>query len=293
MNILEELFDSLAQFSEYAQGVDTSTSLDDLQPSARTAKKRVAGIISLPVYQAIVGGNDETLKDALRQAVANMTLSAQLVFDAIARRKADVDVYKYELEGMKRAYVENYFNAMDTLITTLTDATVEEGDTSSPAALWRQSRYFSQIGGCQLRTAADFDSVYPIDLSYLFFFRTIALQRETLDERLSVYFARTDSDDLRTLSMLRLALAKKTVSKALRRFDILEFPSTIRNLFDDSTVGGQRKDEQSAALALADRLDAEADQLLADVDMLLDGDVTDFTSYSAYNTNDDIIVMAP
>lgn len=293
MNILEELFDSLAQFSEYAQGVDTSTSLDDLQPSARTAKKRVAGIISLPVYQAIVGSDDETLKDALRQAVANMTLSAQLVFDAIARRKADVDVYKYELEGMKRAYIENYFNAMDTLITTLTDATVEEGDTSSPAALWRQSRYFSQIDGCQLRTAADFDSVYPIDLSYLFFFRTIALQRETLDERLSVYFARTDSDDLRTLSMLRLALAKKTVAKALRRFDILEFPSTIRNLFDDSTVGGQRKDEQTAALALADRLDAEADQLLADVDMLLDGDVTDFTSYSAYNTNDDIIVMAP
>ncbi|MDR3119655.1 MAG: hypothetical protein LBU44_09645 [Mediterranea sp.] len=48
--------------------------------------------------------------------MANLTLAKQLIFDVINRRKSDIDIYKYELEAMRRAYIENYFNAMDTLI---------------------------------------------------------------------------------------------------------------------------------------------------------------------------------
>lgn len=291
MNVLSELFDSLASFAEYAPGLETSNSLDDLQSSGRTAKKRVESVISAPVYASIITCEDETLLDALRSAVANMTLSVQLVFDAINRRKAEVDVYKYELEGMRRSYTENYFNAMDTLISTLMSTDPDENDTDSPAVLWRKARYFKLLDNCQIKSADDFDTIYPIDLSYLFFFRTVPLQKETLDERLSVYFDKTDDD--RILAMLHLALAKKTIAKALRRFDILEFPPTIRNLFDDNTASRNGKDEHDNALALADRLDAEADQLLENVDMLLDGEATDYASFAAYNTQDDIIVMAP
>ena len=290
-NILFSLFDSLATFSEYVQGVETSNTLDDMQSSGRTAKKRVESVISPSVFSAIVDSEDEALLDALRSAVANMTLSVQLVFDTINRRKAGTDVYKYELEQMRRAYTENYFNAMDTLISTLTSTVPKESDTTSPAAKWREARYFKLIDNCQIKSADDFDTIYPIDLSYLFFFRTVPLQKETLDERLSAYYDKTDDD--RIIAMLNLALAKKTIAKALRRFDILEFPPTIRNLFDDNTASRNGKDEHGNALALADRLDAEADQLLENVDMLLDGDTTDFASFAAYNTNDDIIVMAP
>lgn len=291
MNVLSELFDSLASFAEYAPGLETNNSLDDLQSSGRTAKKRVESVISGPVYASIIASEDDTLLDALRSAVANMTLSVQLVFDTINRRKADVDVYKYELEGMRRSYTENYFNAMDTLISTLMSSDPEENDNSSPAALWRNARYFKLLDSCRIKSADEFDTIYPIDLSYLFFFRTVPLQKETLDERLSVYFDKTD--DERIIAMLHLVLAKKTIAKALRRFEILEFPPTIRNLFDDNTASRNGKDEHDNALVLADRLDAEADQLLENVDMLLNGDTTDFASYAAYNTQDDIIVMAP
>lgn len=289
MNVLTDLFSDLSTFTEYAQGVETSNSLDDLQASGRTAKKRVEGIISQPVYSAIVTGEDETLKDALRSAVANMTLSVQLVFDAVNRRKAGTDVYKYEIEAMRRAYTENYFNAMDTLICALTDG--DDKTENSPAALWKQSRYCKQLAACRIRTADDFDSIYPIDLSYLFFFRTVPLQKETLDERLAAYYDKTE--DAKLVAMLNLALAKKTVAKALRRFDILEFPPTIRNLFDDNKASRAGKDEHDSALALADLLDSEADQLLENVDMLLDTNTTDFTSNSAYNRPEDIIIMAP
>lgn len=291
MNVLSELFDSLSAFSEYAQGVETSNSLDDLQSSGRTAKKRVESVISAPVYAAIISGKDDTLLDALRSAVASMTLSVQLVFDTINRRKSGTDVYKYELEAMRRAYTENYFNAMDSLISTLMTTQPSEDETESPAAKWREARYFRLLDSCQIRSADDFDVIYPIDLSYLFFFRTVPLQKETLDERLAAYYEKTE--DERILAMLNLALAKKTIAKALRRFDILEFPPTIRNLFDDNTASRSGKDEHESALALADRLDAEADQLLENVDMLLDDATTDFASNSAYNRDDDIIIMAP
>ena len=61
MNVLTDLFSDLSTFTEYAQGVETSNSLDDLQASGRTAKKRVEGIISQPVYTAIVNGEDDSL----------------------------------------------------------------------------------------------------------------------------------------------------------------------------------------------------------------------------------------
>ena len=291
MNVLSELFDSLATFTEYAPGVETNNSLDDLQSSGRTARKRVVSVISAPVYASIIDSDDDTLLDALRSAVANMTLSVQLVFDAVNRRKAEVDVYKYELEGMRRSYTENYFNAMDTLISTLMSEDPDENDTTSPAALWRNARYFRLLDCCQIKSADDFDTIYPIDLSYLFFFRTVPLQKETLDELLAVYFDKTS--DERIIAMLRLVLAKKTIAKALRRFDILEFPPTIRNLFDDNTASRNGRDEHDNALVLADRLDSEADQLLGNVDMLLDGNTTDFASYAAYNKDDDVIIMAP
>ena len=291
MNILTELFPDLATFAEYASGVDPNYSLDDLQSSGRTAKKRVVGIISASVYHAIIESDNTELLDALRSAVASLTLQLQLVFDTINRRKSDIDLYKYEVEQMQRAYLESYFNAMDTLISTLTAIIPEQGDTTSAAALWRQTRYFSLMDACKIETAEAFDIIYPIDCSYLFFFRTLPLQKETLDERLSAYYDKEPSD--RVLTMLNLALAKKTIAKALRRFDILEFPDTIRNLFDDNTASRSGKDEHDGALSLADRLDAEAEELLSQVDMLTDETTTDYTSMAAYNQADDIIVMTP
>ena len=65
----------------------------------------------------------------------------------------------------------------------------------------------------------DFDMIYPIDASYLFFFRTVPLQKETLDEQLAAYFEKLTEDNApRVRPMLRLALVKKTIAKSLRRF---------------------------------------------------------------------------
>ncbi len=294
-NVLVDIFKDFGTFSKYAPGVETNMDLNDLLSSGVTARKRVETIITAEVFNAIALNPDDALIESLRSAVANMTMASQLIFDSINRRKNHVDVYKYEIEGMKRSYMDNYYNAMDTIIQQLMSVEVNSGDTSSPAALWRKSRYYKIIGVCKIRTADEFDSIYPIDLSYFFFFRILPLQKETLDERLSAYYDRlTDDNRERIEPILSLALVKKTVAKSLRRFDILEFPPTIRNLFDDSHASRSGKDEHDAALDLADRLDLEAEELIANADTLLATDASvDFCSNSAYNRPDDKIIMLP
>ena len=294
-NVLVDIFKDFGTFSKYAPGVETNMDLNDLLSSGITARKRVETIITAEVFNAIVGNPDDALIEALRSAIANMTMASQLIFDSIKRRKNQVDVYKYEIEGMKRSYMDNYYNAMDSIIQRLMSVEINSEDSSSPAAIWRKSRFYKIIDVCKIRSTEEFDAVYPIDLSYFFFFQLLPLQKETLDERLSAYYDRlTDDNRERIEPILTLALVKKTVAKSLRRFDILEFPPTIRNLFDDSHASRSGKDEHDAALDLADRLDLEAEELIANADTLLATDASvDFCSNSAYNRPDDKIIMLP
>ena len=291
MNILVDIFKNFSTFSLYAPGVETNMDLNDLRSSGLTARKRIEIIISRAVFDELLKEKEDSpLMEALRAAMANMTMATQIIFDSVNRRKGEVNVYKYELEAMKRSYMENYCNSIDTLVQLLSEPT--EGEI---AELWRKTPYFPILERCEIKTMDQMDSIYPIDASYLYFFRTVPLQKETLDEVMSIYFEKlTDDNRERIRPILLLALVKKTIAKSLRRFDILEFPSTIRNLFDDSHAARSGKDESSAIFALADRLDREAEELLSNADTLLSSEtVSDFCSNSAYNHPDDNIIMLP
>lgn len=304
---LNNLFTSYAQFCNCAPGADTSSDFDSLQGSAVAARKRIVAIIGNNTFSDIVSIEEEEsgIKDFLRAAMANLTLATQIIFDAVNRRKNDINLYKYEMEGMKRSYMENYFNAMDSLISELT----EEISADDPADIrlamedWRKTNYYKMLSKLKVDTADEFDEIYPIDLSYLFFFRCVPLQKEVLDESIGAYFDRLEQGGedqafaefaQKALPMLKRALVKKTVAKALRRFDILEFPATIRNLFDDNTATRSGSDEASRALQLATQLDGEVEDLLHNVDMLLDAqEGNDFLSFSAENRPDDNMYLMP
>lgn len=304
---LNQLFSSYAQFCNCAPGADTSSDFDSLQGSAVVASKRVVAIIGGSTFSDIVAiqEEDSCIKDFLRTAMANLTLATQIVFDAVNRRKNDINLYKYELEGMKRSYMENYFNAMDSLISELAEeiSPDENDDIRLVMEDWRKTNYYKMLSQLKVDTADEFDEIYPIDLSYLFFFRCVPLQKEVLDESIGAYFDRLEKGGedqefvefaQKALPMLKRALVKKTVAKALRRFDILEFPATIRNLFDDNTATRSGSDEASRALQLATQLDGEVEDLLHNVDMLLDAqEGNDFLSFSAENRPDDNMYLMP
>ena len=284
MIILEELFKNLTEFRHYAPYSETNIEFKDLNSSASSARKQICIILSKEVYD-IVLKRDGEIHDALLTAMANLTLAKQLVFDVVKQRKSDVDIYKYEMEAMRRSYIENYFSGMDTLIQLLNkEDSLEE---------WKNSRYCKLLSSLRIQTAEDFDFLYSIDLSYLFFFRIIPLQKEVLDEVMTSYFERVvDNQEMKDL--LLHALAKSTIALALRRLDILEFPSTIRNLFDDSKTTRSGKDEQERMLALAEQLTGEAQSLLKNIDLMLsnnDSGIVD--TETSFNTPDDKIIMMP
>ena len=284
MTILQELFPTVSEFRKYAPYAESNITFDQLNSSAISAKKQIVIILTKKVYSEIVPTDGE-LKDALCMAMANLTMAKQLIFDIVSKRKDDVDIYKHEQETMRRSFIENYYNAMDTAIQLL--------DTEEEFPSWKETRYKKLLDGLKIQSTEDFDMLYSIDLSYLFFFRAIPIQKEALDDGLSGYFERAENkEDI--LRMLHRCLAKQTIAIALRRFDIIEFPPTIRSLFDDSKASRSGKDEQERMLALAASLANEVKQELSNIDLLLTSDSSgSVETNTSFNRPDDIIMLMP
>lgn len=284
MTILQELFPTVSEFRKYAPYAESNITFDQLNSSAISAKKQIVIILTKKVYSEIVPTDGE-LKDALCMAMANLTMAKQLIFDIVSKRKDDVDIYKHEQETMRRSFIENYYNAMDTAIQLL--------DTEENFPSWKETRYKKLLDGLKIQSTEDFDMLYSIDLSYLFFFRAIPIQKEALDDGLSGYFERAENKtDI--LRMLHRCLAKQTIAIALRRFDIIEFPPTIRSLFDDSKASRSGKDEQERMLALAASLANEVKQELVNIDLLLTSDSSgSVDTNTSFNRPDDLIMLMP
>lgn len=263
MPVLSALFTNPTNFATYVPYLEANVTFDSLDSSAKKAVKKIKIILTPSIFnliQNLAEGTGTEKKEALRSAVASLTMAEQLPFDIIARRKQNIETYKYESEEMQRGYRQAYFDAMDTLIALLNDEQQED---------WLNTAYCKALEGLQIKTTEEFDAIYPIDLSYLFFFRCIPWQKEALEERLEGLFSRVEGKESE-IALLKRALAKTTIAKALRRFDILEFPAVIRGLFKDSKAMRYGSVEQTEILRLADQLSAEADQHIVAVESILE-----------------------
>lgn len=283
MNVLEELFIDVAQFHLYSPYAESNMNFKDLASSAMSAIKQVQSVISPDIYKKIAAGEDNDEKDALRSAVANLTLAKQLIFNVLSLRKSDVDIYKNEQEQMRRAYRDNYYNAMDTLLQLL-DSDEE----------WKETKTYKALENLKLKTTYEFDASYPIDNSFLYFFRCVPIQQEALDDYVSGYYERLPEKDQTNRRKLDRCLAKIIVALSLRRFDILEFPSTIRNLFEDSKVMRYGTQEQERMLTLSDDLMSQALESLKNIDLSLSGNTdADIVTETSFNRPDDKIYLMP
>lgn len=279
--ILEELFLNMSTFRRYVPGIESNVSFDELSSSALSAKKRIVNIISLDVYNRVVKEGKE-LVDSLKSAVANYVAYKQVPFDAIKNRKANIDVYKYEQEAMQRNYMENYYNSMDSLIQELDSENRDD---------WSSTQYCKLLNSLPIKTTEEFDTLYPIDSSYLFFFRCIPLQKEVYDDYLRTYFEREIEQEIK--EKLKRILAKWTISVALWRFDLIDFPVTIRDLFSDSKAMRYGTQEQQRILDISTQLRDEASEALKAIDLLINEQSIDICTQTSFNEPDDKIILMP
>jgi len=287
ITVLESIFPTLQDFREFAPGVSSDIEMKELNSSAISAKKRIMNVITKDIWASVTEQGSSDAYSHLRMAMANLTMHQHLIFDIISKRvSGGGEVYKSELEKMLHSYIDNYYNAMDSLL--------QELETSEDfKEAWLQTPGYADISELKISTAALFDSFYAIDTSYLFFFRTIHIQKEVLDDVIGSYFERIKEVERPELERKLLrALAQFVVSIAVIRFDIIELPATIRSLFDEQKSSRSGLDEHSRMKELSADLHKSALNILQGVDLILNqpesGSIDTETSF---NKPDDKIFL--
>lgn len=285
MKAINDLFQNIAEFREMVPGISANLEFSELNSSAISARKQIRNIITSDLWDQIKSETDSDAHLYLSNAFANLIMHKALIFDVIAKRvSGKADVYKHELETMRRQYIDNYYNAMDSLIQELS-----ENDAYSEK--WRASSDYKLIDELKIKTTAEFNSFYGIDMSYLFFFRSISIQREILLDGISDTFVKAvEREDL--IKKLKLALSHLVVAMAITRFDIIELPATIRSLFDEQKTSRSGSDEQNRILALASELRGNAMNIVSGVELALsEPDTSDIVSETSMNREEDKIYL--
>lgn len=287
-NVLIGLFDGIADFREVVPFVGSDIELDELNPSAIGARKQIQGIITPDLWNRILDNKDSEAYLFVRIAYGNLTMHKAIIFTTIAKRMSGgADVYKYELDTMRRQYVENYYNAMDSLINELSS-------NSSYKEAWQKTTDYQYLDSLRIKTTAEFNSLYGIDMSYLFFFRTIAIQREVLDDTIGGYFVTIQGREEDFEVKLKRALAMLVLSIALYRFDIIELPATIRNLFDEAKGFRHGSSEKASLNDLSVSLQSQAMGMIKAIDLALsDPESGNVDSMTSFNRDSDKIYLMP
>lgn len=284
MNAINDLFQTVAEFRKFVPGISANIEFSELNSSAISARKQIRSVITGELWDQIKDETDDA-RYYLCNAFGNLIMHKSLIFDIISKRTAEsVDIYKQEYESMRRQYIDNYYNAMDSLIQELTE-------NEAYSALWEETREYKLLSELEIKGTAEFNSYYGIDMSYLFFFRTIPLQREILLDGLGDLFTSvTLRDDL--TSKLKLALSHLVVALALSRFDIIELPSTIRSLFDDQKTTRSGSDEQNRVLRLSEDLRNNAKSIISAVELAItEPDESNLVTDTSFNESDDKIYL--
>ncbi|MDD2231231.1 MAG: hypothetical protein PHY48_17750 [Candidatus Cloacimonetes bacterium] len=276
MILLTEIFDNVQDFRRSAPGVDANLSFDELNASAESARKQILKVISITLWSKIILDKESDLCALLKNALANLTMYKDLVFQIVSTRNSgsSAEVYKHEVENMQRSYIDNYYSAMDSLLELI------ESD-----ADFQNTATYSRRSTLRIKNAEELDNYYPIDQSYLFYARTTSFQREILVERLSDYYDQSDANEGRFTEKLNVILAKMIIAKALRVFDVIELPVTLRSLYKESKALRNGTSESAIVMQMADALDQQALDALKNIDLLLedhsdDGSVDTETSFN-------------
>lgn len=263
MNVLIDFFENIATFREFVPFVASDIELDELNPSGISARKQIQGIITPEIWKMILADQASETAYYLKVAYGNLTMHKAIIFTVLAKRMSGGGaVYKHELETMRRQYIDNYYNAMDSLI--------RELDTNEAyTTAWHATPDYLFIDSLRIQTTAEFNSLYGIDMSYLFFFRTLSIQREVLDEMIGGYFVSIEGREPDFETKLKRALAFMVISLAVTRFDIAELPATIRSLFDEQKASRNGSTEYDALKDLATSLQAKAMDTIKSIELAL------------------------
>lgn len=266
------IFNSLADFEQYANGMAANTTYEQLHQSIRTVTTDIMHLISAEVYIALRETADD-IEDPmheglqlLKTAVATGAMYRYAIWMALKSNGTDAAMYKYQYEEVKLSHIEGYWKAMDQLLDWL-DVNAEEvswtdrdGDTHTFAG----SDIYKERQALPLKSAEEFDFYFGIDRSSFFFSKVQYLIREIW--KMNIQPLIRGSKDEEVLDMAKRMLCYLVMSKVVMRFDVTEWPRSIRYDFNHEYTKGSDVQERSR---LSNDFKAEANKLTESIEQIL------------------------
>jgi hypothetical protein len=283
---ITDFFANTAAIKVFIRGIDINTGIDSFAPMYRHAAKKFVKLVGSDTYD-MLAAHIKTPPDPavpiLGQAVeytrgtlANMLALPWFAFDAASRNK-DGNVYRYQENDIKEAYLENAWAEFDELINLMeadiAKAAADESQTPyvTPFADFADMELFKEREKLYITSAGEFDKYYGINNSSYFYFSAIFIQQEV--ERETIYTRvktrpvdNTDNADL--LYLIRKAIAFETVARACQRFDYTELPLNLRNDSGKEIGASVNRNEMGSIKdTLYSRLHAKALEYYGSIDL--------------------------
>lgn len=210
------IFTDLEDFRSYADGVQADTAYRQLHPSLRATGAEMEKIIPSAVIEAVA--SDTAGSELLKTALANGALYRYQIFLSVKRNGSDASLYKYQHEELKDNYCEAYWKAMDALLDWL-DAHPDTGN-------WQETGDYTARQALPVKNAEEFHYYFGINRSSCFYAKVLYLIRECWKGIASA--VRGHEDNEAVMDAAKRALCYAVMAKVVKRFDVTEFPRSIR-----------------------------------------------------------------
>lgn len=210
------IFTDLEDFRSYADGVQADTAYRQLYPSLRATGAEMEKIIPSAVIEAVA--SDTAGSELLKTALANGALYRYQIFLSVKRNGSDASLYKYQHEELKDNYCEAYWKAMDALLDWL-DAHPDTGN-------WQETGDYTARQALPVKNADEFHYYFGINRSSCFYAKVLYLIRECWKGIASA--VRGHEDNEAVMDAAKRALCYAVMAKVVKRFDVTEFPRSIR-----------------------------------------------------------------
>ena len=278
MNQITDIFTGIQDFRDIVPGIEASRELSEMEPAYEVACTRVQDVITSAIFDIIKAeltadpSAGEVLANALlclQGAVGNFTAYQHLIFDVISKKKEDQNLYKYELHEMQEAYLDNFANYMDRLLTLM------DNNTGSFTG-WTNTDVYNDRSMLILKSSKEFAKYYGTAGSEYFVMRTIYKQHEIIDDHI---LSRMDLADItgELEKPVKRFVAYAVVAAAVRELDYPDLPKSLRNDLYAEQSKKQGAQEEFIKERLWKIYEAKAEKYLNQVDLILsrpDADTT-------------------
>lgn len=265
------LFADLEDFRSYVDGLQADTTYRQLLPSMRATGQEMEKIIPASVLEAVMEANpdpqqadqNEDGKELLKTAVAAGTLYRYQIFSSVKKNGSDASLYKYQHEELKDTYAEAYWKAMDSLLDWL--------DAHDDVGAWNETQDYQARQQLPVRSAEEFHHYFGINRSSCFYAKVLYLIRECWKEiRPNV---RGHEEDVDVMDAAKRALCYAVMAKVVKRFDVTEFPRSIRWDYNhEYTKGSSVQDRDRLYNELTAASQTALDEVAAVIRRLSEGD---------------------